>query len=167
MNFLKETIIDQPIHRVWEVLGHQFGEAYRWASSLIYSESYGTPVLEGATCSNRACDTTQGKIKEVLRKIDHDHHILTYEVMEGFPFFVDTAINTWSLTPKGNQTIVTMNTVVKMKGLMGSVMTPLMKMQMNKLLSEALEDFQYYLEHEGQPHPRKQKQLEKMAAKVA
>ena len=165
MNFKRETTIRKPIEEVWDVLGNQFGEAHRWASSLNHSQGYGTPTLKGAQCNNRACDTTQGKIKEVVKRFDPQHHVLTYEVLEGFPFFVDTGVNTWSLSPKGDSTHLQMNCDIQTKGLVGTIMTPMMRMQMNKLFDEVIEDFKYYVEHDGEPHPRKVKAQRKLAQK--
>lgn len=168
MDFKREAVINKPIAEVWEVLGKQFDEAYRWAASLNHSEGFGKPTLEGASCSNRACDTTQGNIKEVLQKLDHQNHVLQYRVIEGFPFFVDTAINTWTLTPKGGEaTQLHMHCEMKLKGLVGAVMSPMMKWQLNTLFDEVVEEFTYYVEHDGQPHPRKVKAQQKLARKAA
>lgn len=30
MEFKREIIIDQSIEKVWDVLGNQYGEAYKW-----------------------------------------------------------------------------------------------------------------------------------------
>ncbi|MGB3617867.1 MAG: SRPBCC family protein [Catalinimonas sp.] len=156
MELNKEALIDKPLAAAWQVLGPQFGEAHRWGAALRHSEAYGTPTLPGATASHRACDVASvGAIKEVIRTLDPDNHVLSYEVIEGFPFFVDTAVNTWALEPVGERTRVRMQTRFTFKGFAGAVMAPLMKRQMDKLLGEALEEFVYYVEHDGEPHPRK------------
>lgn len=167
MEFKREIIINRPIGAVWEVLGVQFEDAYKWAASLNHSEGFGTPVLEGATCSNRACDTTQGAIKEKLITLDHEKYELVYQVIEGFPFFVDTAINNWRLTQKGTNTKVNMHCEMKLKGFVGAMMSPLMKLQLNKLFDEVVEELKYYIEHDGKAHPRKEKALAKLAKKAA
>ena len=46
-------------------------------------------------------------------------------------------------------------------------MSPMMRMQMNKLFDEVVEDFKYYVEHDGQPHPRKVKAQRKFNRKAA
>jgi len=105
MEFKREIIIDRPINEVWEVLGNQFGDAYKWASGLMHSEALGAPKIEGAVCNNRACEVKGfGKIREVIRKFDAKNYVLQYEVIEGFPGFVKQAINTWSLSQNGNKT---------------------------------------------------------------
>ena len=167
MQFKRTTTIDKPIEEVWEVLGNQFGQAYKWAASLYHSEAHGSPVIEGASCSNRTCETTQGTIKEALRTFDPQKHVLSYEVLEGFPFFVDTGVNTWSLHKLGRQTRVDMACEIKTKGLVGAVMSPMMKLQMNKLFDGVIEEFHYYVQNDGKPHPRKIASMKKRAAKAA
>ena len=166
MDFKRTVVIERSPEQVWEVLGNQFGDAYKWASSLNHSNSYGNPQISGASCSNRACDTTQGKVKEVLRTFDAENHVLSYEVIEGFPFFVDSGVNTWRLTRAGQSTRVDMHCVITTKGIFGKIMSPMMKMQMNKLFDEVVEDFKYYIEHDGQPHPRKVIRQEKLSRKA-
>ena len=60
-----------------------------------------------------------------------------------------------------------MNADIKTKGFVGAIMSPMMKMQMNILFDEVIEDFQYYVEHDGEPHPRKVKANRKLAKKAA
>lgn len=163
MNIKKEIIVNKNIDEAWDVLGNQFGEAYQWASGLNHSHAYGDPQLPGTTCNNRSCDTTQGKIEEVIRTFDSKNYILEYEVVDGFPFFVDTGVNKWQLTETGNTTRVNIDFKLKTKGLMGSIMSPMMKIQMNKLIGFVLEDFKHYVET-GRPSPRKAKEIAKNPA---
>ncbi|MEM6804546.1 MAG: hypothetical protein AAF696_24310 [Bacteroidota bacterium] len=76
MEFKKEININQPIHKVWEVLGNQFGDAYKWASGLNHSQTFGSPRIEAAPSSNRACELPSGKIKEAIRKFDPQNYVL-------------------------------------------------------------------------------------------
>lgn len=163
MEFKRTIIIDQTIEEVWDVLGNQFGEAYKWAGGLYHSSGYGKPTIQAATYNNRTCDTSQGKIKEVIRDFDPQNYRLVYEVIEGFPFFVDRGINHWQLQEQGNKTQVNMHLIIKTKGLMGALMGPMMKMQMNKIVSVVLKDLKHYLET-GQPSDSKAKEMAKYAA---
>lgn len=163
MEFKRTIIINKSIDEVWEVLGNQFGEAYKWAGGLYHSSAHGKPTLEAAHYNNRSCDTSQGKIKEVIREFDPQDYRLVYEVIEGFPFFVDQGINHWQLRPQGKKTQVNMHLVIKTKGLMGTLMGPLMKRQMNKIVPTILEDLKHYLET-SQPSDSKAKEMAKHAA---
>ena len=167
MNFKRTIIINRPIKQVWDVLGNQFGQAHAWASSVNHAETYGAPTLEGASCSNRSCNTTAGNVKEVIRTFDPEGRVLAYEVLEGFPFFVAKGHNTWRLSAKGKNTRVDMDIEILTKGVFGAIMSPMMKLQMNKLADEAVDDLKYYVEHDGTPHPRKVKAAQKFAKKAA
>lgn len=166
MEFKREIIIDEPIEKVWDVLGNQYGAAYKWAGGINHSNEYGNPKLAGAHCNNRACDTTTGKIKEVINKFDTKNYILEYEVIEGFPFFVQSGSNNWKLTKQGERTKVDMHLIIKTKGLFGTIMSPMMKIQMNKITAGVLDDLKHYVET-GNPSPTKAKELAKLAKKAA
>ncbi|WP_298316026.1 SRPBCC family protein [uncultured Aquimarina sp.] len=167
MEFKKEIIINKRIEEVWEILGNQFGDAYKWASGLNHSKAFSPPVINGAPSNNRSCELPSGKIKEVIRKFDPSNYVLEYEVIEGFPFFVDTAINNWQLTKiSSEETKVNMHLIVKTKGLIGSVMNPMMKMQLKKQLIHIPNDLKYYVET-GNPSQNKAKELEQLSTKVA
>jgi len=167
MEFKKEVIINKPIEAVWEILGNQFGDAYKWASGLNHSKAFSPPVIDGAPSNKRACELPSGKIKEIIKKFDHRNYILEYEVIEGFPFFVDTAINNWQLTQVSLEiTKVDMHLVVKTKGLVGSIMNPMMKMQLKKQLTHIPNDLKHFVET-GNPSQNKAKEIEKLSKKVA
>ena len=162
MEIKKSLILNAPIDRVWDVLGNDFGGAAKWASGLYHSEGYGAPQLAGAACNNRACDTSFGKIKEVIRVFDAKNHHLAYEVIEGFPGFIKSGVNNWRLTSLGDKTRVDIHFIAVTRGLLGKIMGPMMKMQMGKALGNAGEDFKAYVET-GRPSARKAKELAKAA----
>jgi len=112
------------VDQVWDILGNRYGEAHLWATGLYHAEGYGAPQLEGATCSKRACDTSQGKIKEAIRSFDAKNYHLAYEVIEGFPGFVKKEVNNWRLTPNGKQTQVDIHFIAETQGFLGIVMGP-------------------------------------------
>lgn len=165
MEIKREIIVDKNIQDVWEVLGNQYTEAYKWAGGLYHSEGFGAPVLEGASCSSRACDTSFGQLREEIRTFDAKNFRLEYEVVEGFPGFVKNGTNRWQLTQMDHQqTKVTMRFTASTPGLIGAVMGTMMKLQLGKGLSSALSEFKHYVET-GQPHPNKVKDMEKHAKK--
>ena len=105
-------------------------------------------------------------IKEEIRIFDPANHVLSYEVIEGFPFFVKLGQNTWTLTQIGNETKVSMRLEMRTKGIIGKVMSPMMRLQMGGVLTNAIEDFKHYVET-GRPSPRKAKEIAKEAKKKA
>ena len=166
MEFKREIIIIKPIEEVWEILGNQFGSACEWASGINHSSTYGKPNLPDAPSNNRACDTTSGKIKEVITKFNPTNYELEYEVLEGFPFFVDLGKNNWKLTKAGQATKVNMQLSIITKGIFGTLMSPMMKIQINKVADNVLVDLKHYTET-GNPSPLKMKELAKLAKKAA
>ena len=161
MEVQKEIIVNKPIDDVWEVLGNQYTEAYKWARGLYHSEGFGDPQIEGATCNNRTCDTSFGTLQEEIKKFDTQNYVLEYEVIKGFPGFIKQGINNWRLTKVSNtKTKVTMLFIGITKGVLGLIMGPLMGFQLNKNLGDALEDFKHYVET-GKPSPGKVKDMQK------
>ncbi|EAQ42431.2 hypothetical protein MED152_06915 [Polaribacter sp. MED152] len=165
MEVKKEIIVNKSITEVWEVLGNQYGEAYKWARGLYHSEAHGLPKISGAICSNRTCDTSFGKLQEEVRVFKANEQ-LSYEVVKGFPSFIETGVNNWYLNEIGaNRTKVTMHFVGKTEGFMGVIMGPMMKMNLKKGLGQALSDFKFYVEND-KPSPEKLKDNKKNSKKL-
>ncbi len=167
MNISKEIIVKRPVDEVWEVLGNQFADAYKWARGLDYSKGHGEARFDGAPVNNRTCEVQGfGQIEEELKRFDARNYVLSYEVTDGFPGFIDSAINTWTLTSHGMSTKVTMDMQMETKGLMGAIMGPMMKMNLSKLVAGVIEDFKAYLET-GRPSEFKAKEIAKAMKKAA
>lgn len=152
----KEILINKNIADVWKVLGHDFAHPYKWASAVNHSEGKGKP-LATTQCDERACQTVMGNIREKLTHYSDENYHLSYIVSEGMPAMVKTATNDWKLTKvKEGATHLKIKMEFALQGVMGFVMQPLMKMKLEKLGSEMVEDFAHYAE-KGTPHPRKLK----------
>ncbi|MBV6644060.1 MAG: SRPBCC family protein [Cyclobacteriaceae bacterium] len=166
MNIKKEIIVNKPAKEVWEVLGDQFPDAYKWARGLDHSQGHGDP-FDGTPCNNRTCEVPGfGKIQEAIRKFDSNKHILAYEVTHGFPGFIASAVNTWKLTPQGFNTKVEMNMEMQTKGIKGAIMGPMMKMNLSKTVAGVLSDLKTYVET-GEPSEQKAKEIAKASMKAA
>ena len=167
MNIKKEMVINRPVDEVWEVLGNQFADAYKWARGLNHSEGHGKQSFGNATFDHRTCEVDGfGKIQEVLKRFDPENYVLTYEVAEGFPGFISSAVNTWSLSEEGSKTKVNMHLVMETTGIKGTLMGPMMKMQLNKTVAGVVSDLKAYVET-GRPSKQKEKEIAKMAKKAA
>ncbi len=156
----KEIIVNKGIKDAWKVLGIDFANASKWASAVSHSEGNGGK-FNGSTCSERGCSTTMGSIKEKLYEFSNENYTLAYEVAEGMPSIVKYASNTWKLVDLGNEKCklqITMD--IRMNGFFGSLLQPVMKLQMSKMGNQLVEDFAYYVVN-GKPHPRKLKALSK------
>ena len=167
MNIKKEISVNRPPEEVWQVLGTQFADAYKWARGLDHSKGHGQPQYEGARCNSRTCEVPGfGRINEVIQRFDPQNHILSYAVSEGFPDFIQSAVNTWILTRQGSGTKVTMNMEIQTTGIKGAIMGPIMKMNLNKLTTGVISDFKVYVET-GQPSEYKVKEIMKVTKKAA
>lgn len=154
MKITTEIVINKPVLDVWEIVGNQFGSAHIWASALTHTEGSGRKMAE-QVCENRTCDVKgMGRISEKLLEFDSKNFALTYEVMNGFPFFVERGINRWTMTEEGSSTRLQSVGEITTQGFIGMLMVPLMKMQMTGLMHRMLEDLKHYVEI-GVPHPRK------------
>lgn len=152
----QELIINAPISKAWQVLGPEFADAYKWASTIKHSEARDNTSFNGSTCSERGCSIKGlGNTKEKLLIYSEADHKISYHVYEGMPKMVRYATNTWTLTDLGNgQTKVEINLVMKTGGMMGAMMKGMMKKKMNKMAKSIIQEFGYYVEN-GKPHPRK------------
>ncbi len=156
----KQVVINADIEKSWKILGVEFAHADRWASAVSHSEGKGAS-FSGATCSERSCSTTMGGLKEKLLDFSHEKHRLKYEVAEGMPSMVRHATNDWQLTSiGGNQSRLTMVVEMEVGGLMGTLMKPMLRSKMSKMMAQLGEEFKYYVEN-GQPHARKLKVMRK------
>lgn len=155
----KETTIHSGIEKCWDVLGKDFANAYKWASAIKHSAGSGDN-FNGSSCSNRGCNVKgMGVLKEKLLDYSDDAHSLKYEIIEGLPSMVKKGTNSWSLVSVGtNKTKLTMEMNMDISGFLGTIMKPMMKMQMGGMGNQFLEEFKYYVE-KGNPHPRKIKTL--------
>lgn len=157
MEIKRSFTVNKPVAEVWDILGNDYGGANKWATGLYHTEGYGKPTHAGAPCSNRTCETAQGTITEAVRTFDAQNYHLAYEVIEGFPGFVESGVNNWRLTPQGEKTKVDIHFIAITRGLLGSLMAPMMKWQLGKTFDRVLGDFKYYVEH-GKPSPAKEKE---------
>lgn len=150
----KEIIVNKSINEAWKVLGLDFANASKWASAVKHSEGIGDN-FNGSTCSERGCSTTMGSIKEKLYEFSNENYSLAYEVAEGMPSMVKYATNTWKLVDIGkNKCKLQIKMDISLGGFLGSLLQPIMKLQMSKMGNHLVEDFAYYVENET-PHPRK------------
>lgn len=151
----KEITINTTVDKAWQVLGTEFADAYKWASSITHSQANDNTSFNGSTCSERGCDVTGiGSIKEKILEYSDAEHVLSYEVYEGMPKMVTYMTNNWKLTSAGSDKVkLEMRMEMKTGGFMGWMMKGMMKKKMSKTADQIIEEFKYYVEN-GNPHPR-------------
>ena len=155
LHFKEEVMIEKNINEVWEVLGNQFTEANIWASNFKYSKSGGEPKLPGLDYLHRETMTENGENFQELDEFDPINYSLSYHISRGVPAIAKSGLGEWSLTKtKENQTQMNVHFIIKTKGLLGLIMSPVVSKKVERASSEIVEELKYYLEN-GKPHPRK------------
>jgi len=151
----KQIILNTTIEKAWKILGPEFADAHKWASSIKHSQANDTKSFNGSTCSERGCDVSGiGNIKEKITEYSDTEHVLSYDVYEGMPSMVRHMNNYWKLTDLGNGSVkLEMKMTMKIGGFMGWMMKGMMKKKMSKTADQIIEEFKYYTEN-GTPHPR-------------
>ena len=145
--------INKPIEEMWRFVIDDFTNSHLWA--------YGATNCRAGTESedfDRVCDTETGELKDTITKIDDTNHILEFSV-DGLPFFVRSAMATWSLEPVSEtETEITIRPRIHTMPVIGNLAEIPMKKALKKLYPELLNDMAIYVET-GQPSPRKQQEL--------
>jgi len=147
MKIVKKLEINKPIDQVWDVLGNQFADIYKWSSLIESSEVSGNPTFPGVSFSIRSTLTTAGPTKQELTSFNPAQHNLSYKAIAGTPFFFKSVNAKWSLAKAGaDSTNLVLDFEVKFKGLF-FLLTPLVKLKLGKVGAELLDDFKYYVEN--------------------
>ncbi|MFT7592618.1 MAG: hypothetical protein ACI9UJ_002557, partial [bacterium] len=120
---------------LWAIVGEDFANAGKWATSIDHSTGSGNPEFSGATCSERSCDLNAkgfSAITEKLTQYDPAIKELTYIVNNGFPGFVTKLENHWSVESVRDSTSrLKMHLTMEMKPFVGALMGGMMKKNVN------------------------------------
>ena len=160
----KQIVINAPVAEVWRVLADEYHRVGEWASSIDHSAiNHEAPVPDGLEYGGRICSVPGfGDLKESFTNYDADNLTYSYEATDGMPFFVTKAGNTWSLSKKGEKTVVDMHLIADVNLFPGKLMQAMMKRQFDRQAGEVIEELKYFVE-QGKPHPRKVKAMQKSA----
>ena len=170
MEMAFQVAINAPVDKVWKVVAHDFHKADEWVSTINHSrvrpEAGPAPGLAPLETAGRACDTTLGGFKETIVHYDEQHHRFGYQAEgEKMPFFVKKMVNNWTVKPRGpHRSLVDMKLDIELMPVIGTLMQPMMKLQLSKVLREATEELKHFVET-GEPHPRKVAAMKKLQAK--
>lgn len=156
----KEIIVNKNVADSWHLLGPRFADIYLWASSVNHTEPKGEG-FNGATCSERGCETVMGGIKEKILEYSANNHLVKFDIYQGLPSMVKKAIHTWQVTSEGNnKSRFILHADISLGGFAGIIMQPMMKMMMNKMMKTMTEDFKHFVET-GKPSQAKIKAIQK------
>ncbi|MEM6457467.1 MAG: SRPBCC family protein [Acidobacteriota bacterium] len=159
VSIVRRVTLDASADAAWRVIAEQFDQVDRWASDVHRATSRpgaaAHPAAADAPVAGRACATPLGPVEESIVLYDAQTRTLAYEAeAPDMPFFVRGLRNRWTVTEiDRGRTQVQTRVTVDLMAPFGWVMGPLMKRQIGKLLSTAVDDLKVYVET-GRPHPR-------------
>jgi carbon monoxide dehydrogenase subunit G len=137
--------IDAPIEKVWAVLSH-LESIQLWVPAIRHASCPGQSRGVGAL---RVCELKQATIHETIVAWEEGRSF-TYRG-EGAPM-MKSALNTWTVTAHGGQTLVTSLAEVELKGgVFGRLLTPLVTLMSSRLGARSMASLKYLVEH-GHPY---------------
>ncbi|MGR3513579.1 MAG: SRPBCC family protein [Paracoccaceae bacterium] len=162
MKIENNNTVNASADRCWRVLVDEFADIHHWSAGV--AKSYMRDPNGGLVGNRRTCEIPGfGTLYEDVTALDNAAHTMTYEI-SGMPSFVKAARNDWSVRSMGpNKSLVTSQFWIETKGVLGAMMTPMLKMQMGRGLGRILDEFQVYAET-GDVHKRTLKARKKQAA---
>jgi len=154
MKFSKQVEINAPAEKVWDVYGRDFANIGKW-STAVASSSANTELapVNNSPVGGRVCSTTFGHISEEFTAYDDQNMTFSFNgVFKSIMF--KSVVNSSEIVSTGeNSATVKVTSEVELSFL-GSLMAPIIKMQLGKAIDEILADLKYYVE-EGKPSPSK------------
>jgi hypothetical protein len=162
MKVADEITIEAPAAHVWDILAHRFAEVGSWATAIAASRAIEAGGHQSAApVAGRACETGVAlapHVEETIVAYDEVGRSFSY-VGDGLPAFVASARNDWRVSEIGaDRCKVRAEATVVTRGPIGRVLGPLMAFQFRRTGRAFLQDLKHYAE-EGQPSPRKRRQL--------
>lgn len=147
---LTSEVIEVSAHDLWQIVGPGFEIAGNWATAVDHSEGAGTPIHEGATCSERTCKLNAkgfSNIKEIITIYDEQKKILAFDVTEGLPGFVQVSNSHWQIIDLGNnQCKIEITITAKADKFMGTIMGGMLKSNFKKTIPTIFRDLKIYAE---------------------
>lgn len=163
--------INTNIQRVWDVAAVDFANSAKWMTGVFHSTSHQNGNLENLPCQGRICvlDNKSGGLKaeENILTFNNETYTLGFEVIpikeKGLQLPIRKNTVTMNLIEVNeNCTLVTWRCDVELK-FVGLMLTPLLKLGLNKAFSDLLNDLKHYCET-GQVSEKK-RQFNAKAAK--
>ena len=137
--------IDAPATAVWSVLS-KLESVHLWIDSI--ERSY-CPAQSRGVGAARVCELKQATIIETIVEWDEGRSF-RYEG-KGVPM-MKRATNLWTVIPQGDQTLVTSEAELEIKGgVFGRLLEPVMKAVFSRMGPRSLASLKYIVEH-GQPY---------------
>ena len=154
MKFSKQIIVNAPAEKVWNVLGRDFANVGNWATLVAHSEvNTAAPVVNNSPVGGRLCNTSIGKVSEEFTAYDDQNMSFSFKGVITSKLFTNVISTNKVVAIDENTSEVTVTPHVELTFL-GTLMYPIIKMQLNKVVRGSLDDLKYYVEN-GKPSPAK------------
>ena len=154
MKFTKQVSINASAEKVWQVAGREFADVGVWATAVSHSVANNKlPSVNNSPVGGRLCDTSLGKASEEFTAYDDKKMSYSFKGVFKSKMFNDVT-NTLEVTSiNANTTKVHITPALKLT-ILGSLMSPMIRMMVSRTTDEILDDLKYYVEN-GKPSPRK------------
>jgi len=154
MKFSREVVINAPAEKVWEVYGRGFAKIGEWATGVSHSVAIDElPSVNNSPVGGRICTTTFGKVSEEFTAYDDVKKTLSFNGVFRSKMF-KSVVNSSEITAKDENTSTVKVTSDIELTFLGFIMSPFIRMQLNKTINQIFSDLQYYVEN-GKPSPSK------------
>lgn len=154
MKLVNEFTVSVSADKAWGVLWEEFGNISKWLTSMQSSHLKGM-LGKGAerVCVHEGIGPfPASKITEEIVHIDVSNYEYTYVAREGMPWFINSAQNTWSVTPVDNNKCV-IRTVARIE--VKWIVLPfawMLPMLLKTGLGDVFEELKYAIEY-GKARP--------------
>jgi len=165
MKIERVIMLDAPIDRVWKIVGEDFTDIGAWAAAVPSSKELDGAAVDGAPAAGRTCAVAVpgfDYLEETITNFDASEKAFTFQINEGLPGFVTSGFSNWKLTSEGDdRTKVVVESTIETKGIVGSIMGPMLKLNLKNTLKGLERDLRAIAET-GEPSAAKKKQLAKL-----
>jgi hypothetical protein len=154
MKFSKTITISAPAGKVWDVLGRDFANVGTWATGVTHSApNVKAEKVNGSHVGGRICQTDFGEAYEDFTSYDDENMTFSFKGVFKSKMF-NNVINSAKVTSiDANTAEVSITPEIKLSFL-GTIMSPLIRMQFGKAIDVVIEDLKYFVEN-GEPSPTK------------
>ncbi len=154
MNFTKQVSVNASADKVWDVLGRDFANIGVWSTAVSNSVANDElPSVNNSPVGGRVCETSIGKISEEFTAYDDANKTFSFKGVFGSMLFKSVTNTAELKSIDENTTVVHITPDIKLS-FFGTLMFPIIKMQLSKLTDQVLDDLKYYVEN-GKPSPKK------------
>ncbi len=147
--YFESSVINVSADSLWSIL-RKFDQVGNWTATLKHSSGRGEAQFEGATCSERVCETHIKGYETAVERLtmfNDETRELAYELTEGAPKFLLMASNHWKVVEIGpNQSQLHMYVSNHLTRLMGFLAAKKMTNLASEQINIVMNDLKVYAE---------------------